>query len=186
MHVYTLVITPGPRRSAVRRAEALLDEAVPRSFDYYGTAGRFSHRLGGGARPEIDEWYAAEAVRRAAFEAENPAVQVPEPDELRDADDPLDVGDLREFVWDADERPHRERLRRLHAEALVDLTLLTSDLPSPLPDTIVPAALVTPDGSWRMRPSTWEQGDPRWARWVNERVDRYRGGHCVVVADCHC
>ena len=54
MHVYTLVITAGPRRSAVARADALLDAAVPRGFDYWRTGGWFSDRLAA-ERPEFDE-----------------------------------------------------------------------------------------------------------------------------------
>lgn len=39
MHVYTLVITEGPRRSAVARANQLLAQAVPAGTDYWGHEG---------------------------------------------------------------------------------------------------------------------------------------------------
>lgn len=45
MHVYTLVITEGPRRSAVARANQLLAQAVPAGTDYWGHRGRFEGRL---------------------------------------------------------------------------------------------------------------------------------------------
>jgi hypothetical protein len=67
-----------------------------------------------------------------------------------------------------------------------EMVELTSRLPSPVPATMIPRALISPDGRWRIRPATWEQGDARWSRWVDATIDRYRGGHCVVVADCHC
>ena len=175
MHVYTLVIAPGPRRSAVARAEDLLKAAVPRGFDYWRTGGWFSDRLGKVERPEIDAWYAAEATRRERFEAKHSL-----------ADDPVMEYDLREFLWSSSEQPHNDRLRRMLREADIDLTRLISSLPRPLDESMLPAALVTPEGRWRWRPVKWEQGDPRWSRWVNRTVNRYRGGHCVVVADCHC
>lgn len=175
MHIYTLVITPGPRRSAVRRAENLLAKAVPRYCDHWGTGGSFEDRLGKVARPEIEAWYEGEDERRERFEAEHP------PGDATDQ-----AYDLRELQWSSQEEPHRQRLRHLEDEALIDRARLTSELPSPLEESMVPAALVTPEGRWRMRPVTWEQGDPRWARWVDETTNRYRGGHCVVVADCHC
>ena len=174
MHIYTLVITPGPRRSAVARAEQLLARAVPRYCDYWRTGGRFSDRLGKVERPQIDSWHAAEAKRRERFETEHPLEGTS-----------VDAHDMREFLWTMQEEPHNERLGVLLDEALIDLTRLTSELPSPVPETVIPAALITPDGRWRFRPVGWGRDDPRWSRWVNERIDRYRGGHCVVVADCH-
>jgi hypothetical protein len=173
MHVYTLVITPGPRRSAVARAETLLAEAAPSYCDYCRAGGWFTDRFGAPDRPEIIAWHEEEAKRRKLFEAENPI-----------GHEDLDY-DLRELVWSSREDGHRQRLRRLEAAALVDLTRLTSGLPSPLPESMIPAALVDPGGRWRMRPATWDDGDPRWVDWVNAAVDRHRGGHCAVVADCH-
>lgn len=175
MHIYTLVITPGPRRTAIDRAEALLAEAVPSYCDYSRAGGAFAERLGNPHRPEIDTWYAARDERRERFEAADP-VEVT-----------FDVEyDLRELRWSNEQEPYQEQLRRLERAALADLICLTSKLPSPLPERLIPAALVTPDGRWRCHPSRWRQGDPRWSRWINATVDRYRGGHCVVVADCHC
>ena len=174
MHIYTLVITPGPRRSAVARAEQLLARAVPNYCDYRGAGGRFSDRLGKVERPHIDDWYAAEAKRREQFETEHPLERTTDIEH-----------DLREVLWSMYEEPHQERLRTLLDEALIDLACLTSKLPSPVPDSVIPAALITPEGRWRMRPASWGQGDQRWSRWVSQTIDRYRGGHCVVVADCH-
>lgn len=180
MHVYTLVITPGPRRSAVTRAEDLLARVVPRGFDYWGVGGRFASRLGRIERPEIDAWYAAEAKREAKarrrFEAEYP--------DLRRG------SELYEQLWNIGEigaADHMQRLK-LERQALIDLTRLTSTLPSPLPPSMIPAALVKPDGRWRMCPVSWHEkaDDSRWPRWVNTTIDHYRGGHCVVIADCHC
>lgn len=175
MHIYTLVITRGPRRSAVAQAMELLAKAVPPCFDYWGTGGWFADRLGRIERPQIDAWYAAEAKRRARFEAEHRL------DGLSD----LERG-LVESQWTLQEMPHWKRRQRLEQEALIDRTRLTSKLPSPLPESMIPAALITPMGDWRLRPPAWKQGDPRWSRWVNETIDRHRGGHCVVIADCHC
>jgi hypothetical protein len=107
MHIYTLVIVPGPRRSAVHRAEELLDEAVPRYCDYWRTGGWFSDRLGQIERPEIDAWYAAEARRRERFEAEHPLGS----DALEGG--LVDEHDWRELLWSLDEEPHEESLRRL-------------------------------------------------------------------------
>ncbi len=175
MHVYTLVITPGPRRSAVARAGLLLTQAVPRSFDYWGTGGRFEDRLGTVQRPEIAAWYAAQAKRLERLEADHPPT-----------DDSAISRELGDPAWSSVERPHVERLRRMQRKAEIDLTRLTSSLPTPLDAAMIPAALVTPEGRWRWRPAAWEQGDPRWSKWINQTIDRYRGGHCVVVADCHC
>lgn len=63
---------------------------------------------------------------------------------------------------------------------------LTRRLPSPLPDDLVPLAYVTPEAVWHERPLAWDRDGGEWAREVKEVVDRYRGGHCVVLADCHC
>ncbi len=95
MHVYTLVITPGPRRSAVARAGLLLTQAVPRSFDYWGTGGRFEDRLGTVQRPEIAAWYAAQAKRLERFEADHPPT-----------DDSTISRELGDPAWSSVERPH--------------------------------------------------------------------------------
>lgn len=176
MHVYTLVITPGPRRSAVARARILLRAAVPRSFDYWRTGGWFEDCLGAVERPQIAAWHAEQAARRARFEAEHPLTS-----------GSMMEDDLREFLWSCAEQPHTDRLRQMRREAEIDLTRLTSSLPRPLDEGMIPAALVTPDGRWQWRPVSWmAEDDQRWQRRVNRTVDRYRGRHCVVVADCHC
>lgn len=176
MHVYTLVITPGPRRSALARAESLLAAAVPNGFDYWRTGGWFEDRLAPVKRPQIDAFYKAQAKRRERFEAEHPL-----------SSGSMMEDDLREFVWSCVEQPHTDRLSRMQREAQLDLTRLTSSLPRPLDETMVPAALVTPQGRWRIRPLGWMgEGDQRWPEWVNRTIDRHRGGHCAVVADCHC
>jgi len=101
MHVYTLVITAGPRRSAVARADALLDAAVPRGFDYWRTGGWFSDRLAA-ERPEFDAWFAAQRKRRKRFDAEHPL-----------ADDSAIEYDMRDFLWGSAEERGRGRGVRL-------------------------------------------------------------------------
>ncbi len=174
MHVYTLVIAPGPRRRAVARARTLLRAAVPRSCDYWRTGGWFLDRLGKVERPEIDAWHDAQRARRERFNAEQPAGRTAEEREIDD------------LFFEIREGPHYEELRRLSNKATIDRTRLTRDLQSPLPELWIPAALVTPDGRWTERPVDHKQGHALWADWLNATVDGYRGGHCIVVADCHC
>ena len=121
MHVYTLVITKGPRRSAAARANRLLAEAVPRGTDYWGHGGRFEGKL-------------------------LPA-QPPGPGRIPDVE-------------------------------------LTARLPSPLPDSVIPAALVTPDGKWRWR-GLDAHSEKQWPSVVNGLIDDHRGGHSISGFDCH-
>jgi hypothetical protein len=119
VHVFTLVITAGQRRTAQRKAAATL--ATLRGIDYFRFFGHWDERLVH-ARP----------------------------------DDPENV----------------------------DQVELISRLPSPLPESMIPALYVLPTGRWRWHPST-ESDRPRWIRQVNRVVDRHRGGHCIVIADVH-
>ena len=60
-----------------------------------------------------------------------------------------------------------------------------SRLPSPVPEGLVPGALVTPRAAWIWSPL--EDGhEDRWASRVNALIDRHRGGHTLVVCDAHC
>jgi hypothetical protein len=139
---------------------------VPAYVDRAGVGGRFSDRL----QPEID---------------------VPvDPSRRRGA--PLDLSDAERAEWDFREAfggstfdPDEEPETKRRPDPYKDMVALTSTLPSPVPETLIPAAVIRPEGRWRIRPVKWEQHDPRWDRWVNQTIDRYRGGHCVVVADCH-
>lgn len=123
MHVPTLVIVPGPRRSAYDRAYDLYGEAANRGFDYWRAGGLFHGALQEcGLVPADDEW------------------------------------------------PH---------------AVLTSRLPSPIPDILQPAALITPRGAFLWRPidrDEWPLFDAR----INRLIDQCRGGHTVVLMDGHC
>lgn len=63
--------------------------------------------------------------------------------------------------------------------------VLTSGLPSPIPEILQPAALITPKGAFLWRPidrSEWSNFNAR----VDRLVDRHRGGHTLVLMDGHC
>lgn len=60
-----------------------------------------------------------------------------------------------------------------------------SRLPSPLPELLIPAALVTPRGAFLWRPVDGRRAST-WRRRVNRLVDQYRSGHTVVFMDAHC
>lgn len=180
MHVYTLVITTGPRRSAIRRAEILLERAVPAGFDRWGVGGRFSDRLASPApNPERDRIIALHEETRRKLVAETRADLERQAASEEGIAFDLDAEDLASLAMPVDLPP-------IPADDQRHMVALTSGLPSPLPDAIVPAALVTPDAMWQWRPTDWEQGDPRWTDRVTSYLERHRGGHCVVVADCHC
>lgn len=59
-----------------------------------------------------------------------------------------------------------------------------SRLPSPLPEEVIPVALVTPRGGFLWKPLDRRKRST-WARRVNRLIDRYRGGHSVVMMDAH-
>ncbi|MDQ3648239.1 MAG: hypothetical protein M3433_06600 [Actinomycetota bacterium] len=169
----TLVITPGPRRSAVPRAYALLNEAEPSGFRCVLDDDWYSDQPKTSGQPEIDAWFVAEAKRRKRFEAQNPL----------ESDTPYER-DIRELKWDVSEKDERIKLRELERRALISLARLTSELESPLQAAMGAGAIVTPAETWTSRPRAWKADDRRWKRQVEEIVERYRGGHCIVEATC--
>ncbi len=58
-------------------------------------------------------------------------------------------------------------------------------LPSPLPDLLMPPALITPRGAFLWRPLD-DRKAQAWSDRVNRLVDNYRSGHTVVLMDGHC
>lgn len=119
----TLVIAPGYRERAFKRAFRLAHEAAGDSFDYWLDGGRF-----GGALKELG--------------------LVPEADDLPE-------------------------------------TLPASRLPSPLPDLLIPHAVVTPKGAFIWSPLDRAKRT-EWPPRVNRLIDRHRGGHTIVILDGHC
>ncbi|MEJ7893344.1 MAG: hypothetical protein WKF94_11960 [Solirubrobacteraceae bacterium] len=60
-----------------------------------------------------------------------------------------------------------------------------SRLPSPLPNLLVPPALITPKGAFLWEPLRGPKATT-WTQRVNRLIDQYRGGHTVVLMDGHC
>lgn len=58
-------------------------------------------------------------------------------------------------------------------------------LPAPLPDDLIPGALVTPRAGW-LRSPPGDSYAPAWIARVNRLIDKYRGGHTLVIFDAHC
>jgi len=102
----TLVITPGPRRSAAPRAYALLSEAEPSGFRCVLDDDWYSDQPKTSGQPEIDAWFVAETKRRKRFEEQNPL----EPETPYERD-------LRELKWDVSEKDERIKLRELERRA---------------------------------------------------------------------
>jgi len=123
---------------------------------------------------KIDAWFVAESKRRGRFERVDP-LEAPTAFER----------DLRELRWDVSEKEERLRLRRLERAARIGLAQLTSTLDSPVTKAMLPSVLITPDGRYCCSVDG-NRSDSRWTRRVNSTIDQYRGGHCVVEAECRC